>query len=80
MQYFRRKILKTEKFITEINQMIKITRNQLKAYLESTNQMQAVGFSVNEIYRLYFDREKLLYDNLNKLENKGNLCHGYLWS
>ena len=54
--------MKTEKFITEIRQMIKITRAQLKKYLESCNQMQAVAFSVNEVYRLFFARERHLYD------------------
>jgi hypothetical protein len=32
------------------------------------------------VYLLYVQKERALYDSLNKLQQNGNLFYGYIWS
>ncbi|CDW87677.1 v-type atpase 116kda subunit family protein [Stylonychia lemnae] len=77
---FHRKIQKIAKNITDTQQMLKFTRQQMHNYLEGINQTQGVAFSVQEVYKLFIKKEKSVYLVLNQLKTERNLCFGFFWS
>lgn len=41
--------------------MVKLTKDQMKLYLEGINQSEGVAFSMFEVYRLFIMKEKSIY-------------------
>lgn len=56
-----------------------VTRDNIKKYLMSINQLEGSECSVSEIYRWYVVKEKSLYTQLNCLKTGNKLYTGLFW-
>jgi V-type H+-transporting ATPase subunit a len=60
--------------------MLRKTKKQLKEYLQQINMAEGCPFSLLEVYRLYFLKEKVVYLTLNQFQQESNLFVGFFWS
>lgn len=80
MKAFQRKEEKLTQRVNDVLSIIRVTKEQMKKYLMDINSSQEVVYSLFEVFRLFFKKEKCLYQSLNKLQGERNLLNGYMWS
>ena len=74
--------------ILEASNLMKLTRNRLKDYLREMQKVNLKGdehdnknisISLLEVYRVFLQKEKLLYSTLNKFKVEEKLYLGFCW-
>jgi len=66
-------ILQADKKIEKLKQLTLLSKAQLKQYLRQSLSVSSRKESLMIVYLLYVQKERALYDSLNKLQQNGNL-------
>jgi vacuolar-type H+-ATPase subunit I/STV1 len=81
-----RRIHELEKRIIEARHIIGMTRLRLKDYLREMQKVclkkeneSANTISLLEVYKLFLQKEKLLYSTMNKFKKEDKLYLGFCW-
>jgi len=81
-----RKLKELEIRIAEAKHIIQMTRLRLKDYLREMQKIsskkeinEANPVSLLEVYKVFLQKEKILYSNLNKFKTEDKLFLGFCW-
>ena len=78
---FRRMIKELKTKVMSINNLISLTKNQMKEYLSSIQNISEFPEVSQSYFQLqYLRRERAIYACLNMLTRQGSIVHGYIWS
>lgn len=73
------KIQEINNKINDTRNVMQITMDEVKKYLESINRAENTDASAIQIYKWFVIKEKALYENLNRLKMGDKLLVGLFW-